>query len=215
MGKVAIALLLCLLTACAPTHTIDLLRPVVRIQTEGSQGSGFVVAPGKVVTVNHVIDGQEKITVEFFRYDDHGLAVPDRTLPVTSIEADPALDIAILTVPNAPDTRLPRVASASELQALKVFDSVTGVSCPFSMTPQPTQGHVNSVSVKGIIVLSAPCHPGGSGGPVYVLIDNEWVIAGAIKGVFSYMGQIVPTVSAMAPISRELLDKIDGQRQGS
>jgi S1-C subfamily serine protease len=88
-------------TSTAPAASSDaviaLARPsVVKVHGESesclkvSEGSGFVVAPNKVMTNAHVVAGAETFSVDS----------SDRTLEAQVISYDPRSDIAILDVPE-------------------------------------------------------------------------------------------------------------------
>ena len=82
-----------------PTRSSPRRRPsVVKVHGESescqkiTDGSGFVVAPNKVMTNAHVVAGAETFSV-----DDEG-----KTLEAQVISYDPQADIAILDVPGLP-----------------------------------------------------------------------------------------------------------------
>ena len=60
-----------------------------------TDGSGFVVAPNKVMTNAHVVAGAETFSVD----------VRDKTYDAQVISYDPQADIAILDVPDLPARR--------------------------------------------------------------------------------------------------------------
>lgn len=58
--------------------------------TFGKQGSGFLVAPGRLMTAAHVIDGTDGIVVD----------TPQGQLPAQVVVCDPVHDVAVLDVPD-------------------------------------------------------------------------------------------------------------------
>ena len=63
------------------------------------EGSGFVVAPNRVMSNAHVVAGSESVTVE----------VDGDTYDASVVSYDPNADISILDVPNLPAAPLPFV----------------------------------------------------------------------------------------------------------
>ncbi|GAB7108617.1 hypothetical protein JCM4814A_69310 [Streptomyces phaeofaciens JCM 4814] len=71
------------------------LRPerVAEIIAPGRRGSGYLVAPGTVLTAAHVVEGATDVTVRF-QADRPG----ERTLTATTAWAHAGIDVAVLTV---------------------------------------------------------------------------------------------------------------------
>ncbi len=155
-------------------------------------GSGFVVAPGYVVTNAHVIAGTTSISV-----------LPQsgsfRAVPVLF---DPRLDIALLYVP---DLKAPPLALATENPKRGTTGTALGhpgggplvvipgaVSATYDATGRDLYGD-QSVS-RGIVELRAAIQRGDSGGP-FVLPD------GTVGGVIFAQARTDPTVGyALSPI---------------
>ena len=131
---------------------------VVRIEGPTSSGSGFVVdAEGYILTNEHVINGQARLTVVF----DDGTRLSARL-----ISSDAARDIALLKVtPSRTLTVLPfatQVREGEEVVALGYPLNLGG-----SMTV--TKGIVSALrTVRGVarIQTDAAINPGNSGGPL-------------------------------------------------
>ena len=131
---------------------------VVRIEGPSSSGSGFVVdSDGYILTNEHVISGQSRLTVVF----DNGTRLTARV-----ISSDATRDIALLKVTaTSPLTVLPfatEVREGEEVVALGYPLNLGG-----SMTI--TKGIVSAFrTVRGVarIQTDAAINPGNSGGPL-------------------------------------------------
>jgi hypothetical protein len=153
-------------------------RSVVRVVGTacglGIEGSGWVIAPGEVVTNAHVVAGESDTTVE-----------PDGRqsgLPATVILFDPRNDLAILRVPglglpaldlaNDPAAGSPGVILGYPLDgAFDAQPARIGVTQDISTEDAYGRGPVTRrlTAIRGLI------RPGNSGGPV--LDDSGSVLA--------------------------------------
>ena len=131
---------------------------VVRIEGTTGSGSGFVVDPdGYILTNEHVINGQSRITVVF----DNGTRLAARV-----ISSDATRDIALLKVtPSGTLTALPFATSA------RVGEEVVALGHPLNLgaSMSVTDGIISAFrTIDGVssIQTSAPINPGNSGGPI-------------------------------------------------
>jgi S1-C subfamily serine protease len=145
----------------------------VKIVGEGcgqiQEGSGFVVAPGLVVTNAHVVAGIAHPTVE----DSAG--VHDTTV----VYFDPSFDLAVLrtnvTEPAlALDTQtVPRLTQGAVLgypEGGNFSDGPAGVMAEFQATGRDIYGQ--GLTVRDVYEIEAVVRPGNSGGPL-VLPNGE------------------------------------------
>ena len=144
----------------------------------GVAGSGWVAAPGVVVTNAHVIAGQDETVVQ--------LRAGGGTLRATAIAFDPRNDVAVLRVPGlgAPPLRFGREVKPTEPAAAEGYP----LNGPFSISPTRigTTSTVLAPDAYGkrlvrrkVIAFRGQVEPGNSGGP---LVD----VAGRVDGtVFS------------------------------
>ncbi len=131
---------------------------VVRIEGTTSSGSGFVVdADGYILTNEHVINAQSRLTVVF----DNGARLTARV-----IASDASRDIALLKVSAAGTlTVLPFATS------VRVGDEVIALGHPLNlgMSMSVTDGIISAfrtIDAVSYIQTSAPINPGNSGGPL-------------------------------------------------
>jgi len=123
-----------------------------------AQGSGFIVAPNRIVTNYHVIEGSSKVSVVF----DDGTTVSVDSLAAGSREKD----LAIL--PVATGTRLP-LKLGNELDA-KVGETVYAIGSPHGLSASLSNGLVSAFREEEgqfRIQVTGSISPGSSGGPLF------------------------------------------------
>ncbi|MAY87482.1 MAG: serine protease [Pseudooceanicola sp.] len=138
-----------------------------RPRKSSALGSGFVISEdGFVVTNNHVIDGADEITIEFFS---------GKELPAEVVGTDPNTDIALLKVET--DSPLPFVQFGDSDQAL-VGDWVIAMGNPLGQGFSVSAGIVSarnralSGTYDDYIQTDAAINRGNSGGPLFNM-DGE------------------------------------------
>ena len=184
----------------------DARQSVVRVFGDacglGVEGSGWVAAPGLVVTNAHVVAGESDIEVQVGGVG-HGL-------PAEAIWFDPHNDVAILRVPALGLTPLSAVGSAQPGTSVAIlgypldgaFDAEPGrVGQTETVNTQNAygEGHV----LRSITALRGRVRPGNSGGP---MIDGSGqVIAtvfAALTGTSRDGGFAVPNALVRADLRR-------------
>ncbi len=126
-------------------------------------GSGFVISPdGYVVTNNHVIEGADEITIEFFAGNE---------LPAEVVGTDPNTDIALLKVDSE---ELPHVEFGDSAgEGARVGDWVMAMGNPlgqgFSVSAGivSARGRALSGTYDDYIQTDAAINRGNSGGPLF------------------------------------------------
>ena len=133
-----------------------------RPRRSSALGSGFVVSEdGYIVTNNHVIEGADEITIEFFS---------GKELDATLVGTDPNTDIALLKVEA--DEPLPFVKFGNSDDA-KVGDWVMAMGNPLGQGFSVSAGIVSarnralSGSYDDYIQTDAAINRGNSGGPLF------------------------------------------------
>lgn len=153
----------------------QVLPGVVAIQTDRSEGSGFVIdSEGHVVTNQHVVEGVNDVEIAFASgFRAHG----------TVIGSDGDADIAVIKVDAPADQIYPLALGDSD--TLNVGEQVVAIGNPFGLSGTMTLGIVSGLgrtqtasvdpesggrfSTADIIQTDAAINPGNSGGPLFNL----------------------------------------------
>jgi S1-C subfamily serine protease len=141
------------------------------------EGSGFVYAPGRVMTNAHVVAGVESPVVYV---DGRG-----RGLRAQVVAFDPRLDVAVLRVP---DLELPALRFAADPAAPRTPAAVIGYpgDGPLTLTAARVRGTTSAIGqdvygegrvVREIYSLRAQVRPGNSGGP---LVAADGTVLGVV-----------------------------------
>lgn len=142
------------------------------------EGSGFVVAPDRVMTNAHVVAGSNSVQIY----------ASGNPLDATVISYDPAVDIAILSVPNLP----PPPLTFAQAEA-KTGESVVVLGYPgggnFTATPARIRELIKlsgpdiyrdpAPVTRDVYTIRASVEQGNSGGP---LIDLDGQVLGVVFG---------------------------------
>ncbi len=130
-------------------------------------GSGFVLnQDGYVVTNNHVVDGGDRIVLNFI----------DGTItPAEVVGVDPDSDLAVLQVKDIPKDRLHPVVLADS-STVTVGQMALAIGSPFQQRWTMTSGIISALdrsidglerySTGSVIQTDTPINPGNSGGPL-------------------------------------------------
>lgn len=142
------------------------------------EGSGFVIAPDRVMTNAHVVAGSNSVQIY----------ASGNPLDATVISYDPAVDIAILAVPNLP----PAPLTFAQAEA-KTGESVVVLGYPgggnFTATPARIRELIKlsgpdiyrdpAPVTRDVYTIRASVEQGNSGGP---LIDLDGQVLGVVFG---------------------------------
>jgi serine protease Do len=197
------------------TVSFDQLDTPVALET----GSGFVVAPGKVVTNRHVVQGAALADkVEIFVIPDRDAGGPSLKVSVSQTWTDG--DLALLDAPGLASPPIPvasvapgKDATVHALGYPGVTDEVRNLPLSEILKPQEvyvTPGSIalfSSVAPGGraidTIFHTAPINPGNSGGPLIdecgrVIGVNTWSASGQMSDdgqISTPQGQFIATRS--------------------
>jgi S1-C subfamily serine protease len=141
------------------------------------EGSGFVVAPNRVMSNAHVVAGSDSVTVE----------VDGQTYDASVVSYDPGADISILDVPNLPSPPL-----QFDMQEARTGTDAVVMGYPgggdFTATPGrireviqlngPDIYHTTTVT-REVYTIRGSVRQGNSGGP---LIDRDGRVLGVVFG---------------------------------
>ncbi len=168
-------------------------------QTQQGQatGSGFVIDKnGTILTNAHVIDGAQKVTVQF---EDQ------KIVDAQVIGKDLNSDLALLKV--SPDGLNLDPLALGESKGIQVGDPTIAIGNPFGLDRTLTTGVVsalqrriqapNGFAIDNVIQTDAPINPGNSGGP---LIDATGRVIGINSQIETGGGQGSVGIGFAVPI---------------
>jgi S1-C subfamily serine protease len=144
----------------------------------GLEGTGFVVAPQRVMTNAHVVAGTDEVSVE----------VGTRELRARVVHFDPRTDVAVLSVPGL----TARPLLVAEQDAVSGQDSIVlgyPLDGPYTASASRIRDRISlngpdiydsrSPVTRDVFTLRALVRSGNSGGP---LIDTEGQVIGVVFG---------------------------------
>jgi S1-C subfamily serine protease len=153
------------------------IRGRARSCSRALEGSGFVVAPQRVITNAHVVAGTDRVQVE----------TVDGILDAAVVSYDPEVDIAILKVPalRAPVLQLAAKPATSGLSGLVLGYPLDG---PYTASSARVRERIHlrgpdiynaSTVVRDVYTVRAVVRSGNSGGP---LLDGSGQVLGLVFG---------------------------------
>jgi serine protease Do len=159
---------------------------VVKIESPGGQGSGFLTTDdGFLVTNFHVVEGETEVAVTLYLRGENGFDL--RTVRDCKVVAiSPELDLALVKMEPPAGVKL-RPVFVGDSEAVKVGDSVYAIGTPIGLDRTVSAGIVSVTNrvLRGHthFQITTPINPGNSGGPLFDL-------RGQVVGVNSagYMG---------------------------
>lgn len=171
---------------------------VVRIDTVScgadGVGTGFLLSPTVVATVNHVVDQAAVISLE----------VGGQRTTGTVIGSDPTRDLALVQTAAPMPGHQFTLASATPPVGTRVAAIGFPLGQPITLTQGGISGLDRSIPIdgttrSGLIETDTPLNPGNSGGP---LIDPTGHVVGLVDAQLSQANGIAYAVpaSAAAPI---------------
>jgi serine protease Do len=157
-------------------------------------GSGFIVdRTGYILTNYHVVEGADRITVTL---------ADGRAFRGTVVGSDPAIDVALVHIPNVSDLPVAPLGNSDELRA---GEWVCAIGNPLGYVHSVTVGVVSFIgrklfdqSLDDYIQTDAAINFGNSGGP---LINSRGEVVGinsAISSRASSIGFALPINQAVA-----------------
>lgn len=161
----------------------------------GGQGSGVIIdGEGHILTNDHVVSGAKDDTVRVILSDG-------RVYDATITGLDPATDLAVVTIVDAPDDLAPAVMSGGD--PVDVGEPVMAVGNPLGLSNTVTTGIVSAldrpvstatttddtVVVTNAIQIDAAINPGNSGGPLFDATGEVIGITSSIASLSAGGGQ--------------------------
>ncbi|HEY1598290.1 MAG TPA: trypsin-like peptidase domain-containing protein [Pirellulales bacterium] len=185
----------------APADVPELVKrcgdAVVMVKTAVGQGSGFVIsAKGHLITNYHVVEGETKISVTYFKLTSQGYEKHELK-KVRILALQPLRDIALLQLDVGELAgEMPVPVLIDDRDDLRVGDVVFAIGNPLGLERTVTQGIVSSTSRTighlRLIQTDAAINPGNSGGPLFNLRGEVVGIACAGATMFDGLAFGIP-----------------------
>ena len=175
---------------------------VALVQTPTGLGSGFVIhADGYVVTNDHVIAGEHRISVTIFREGERELSkvtYDNVRIVATSTE----LDLALLKIEPETEETFRSVTLAAGAGRVREGQTVFAIGSPLGLDRTVSEGIISVANrvIGGRLYLqtTTQINPGNSGGPLFNLsgevvgVNNMKIAAVGAEGLgFSISSRVV------------------------
>ncbi|MEO0509862.1 MAG: trypsin-like peptidase domain-containing protein [Verrucomicrobiota bacterium] len=166
---------------------------VALIQTPTGLGSGFVInEDGYIVTNNHVIAGEHRISVTIFKEGERELR-KDNYDNVRIVATSAELDLALLKIDEAVGEPLKIVSIAGADEGLREGQTVFAIGSPLGLDRTVSEGIISVANrvISGRLYLqtTTQINPGNSGGPLFNLkgevvgVNNMKIAAVGAEGL--------------------------------
>jgi len=136
-------------------------------------GSGFVIAPGYILTSLHGLDEAKTLTLQFEK---------GARYPATIFSVSAERDLALLSFPFK---KAPYLEFSKE-ENIAIGTPISTVGCPFGLHHSMTRGIVSAeeriIRNRPVFQTDMAINPGNSGGPV---MDQKGAVVGVVLGVLS------------------------------
>jgi serine protease Do len=170
---------------------------VVMIRTPSGLGSGFIISPdGYVVTNDHVIQGDTKITVVVFEKGADGTLAKRIIEKVKIVAMNAYWDLALLKMEGVEN--LP-IAYLGDSDDVRVGQSCYAIGNPHGLERTVSEGIVSTlnrvVGGETHIQTTTPINPGNSGGPLFNL-------KGEVIGVVDLKATAAEGLNFAIPVTR-------------
>ena len=144
---------------------------VVMVTTPSGLGSGFIISPdGYVITNDHVIQNETKITVVLFEKAKDGGFERRKVKKVKIVAINAYLDLALLKLEGEKDLPIVYLGNSP---ALKVGEALYTIGNPHGLERSVSEGIVSTKNrpFEGLtyIQTTTAINPGNSGGPLFNL----------------------------------------------
>lgn len=190
-------------SACVPVANDYGAGSSVLIKLDDSHGSGVVIAPGRVLTAGHVVDGADTVKV----------TLPNGHTQIAHVLWHPApgRDVALLSL----DTEGTRPAEI-DCRPTHIGETVQAYGFPLKATHVATWGRVASNDAytygeanAGSVVLDLVLVPGNSGGGIFNAEGRLVGIADAVLAVPTGFASLITGLSIMigSPAICEMLGR--------
>lgn len=175
---------------------------VTLVQTPVGLGSGFMIhSDGYVVTNNHVIAGEHRISVTVFKQNEGELRRENYdNVRIVANSAD--LDLALLKIESEPERAFKVVPLAAADDNVREGQTVFAVGSPLGLDRTVSEGIISVANrvIEGRLYLqtTTQINPGNSGGPLFnmkgevVGVNNMKIAAVGAEGLgFSISSRVL------------------------
>jgi serine protease Do len=175
---------------------------VALVQTPTGLGSGFVIhQDGYVVTNNHVIAGEHRISITVFKEGEREL-VKETYENVRIVATSAELDLALLKIESEDADPFKIVTLAAADQGLREGQTVFAIGSPLGLDRTVSEGIISVANrvIGGRLYLqtTTQINPGNSGGPLFNLrgevvgVNNMKIAAIGAEGLgFSISSRVL------------------------
>ncbi len=144
---------------------------VVMVSTPGGLGSGFLITPeGHIITNDHVVQGETRITVTLFEKQPTGGFSKRKIEEVKILASNAYVDLALLKIDGLKDLPVAYLGTGDQV---KVGQAVFAIGNPLGLERTVSEGIVSTLArpFEGLVYLqtTTPINPGNSGGPLFNL----------------------------------------------
>ncbi|MDQ8193458.1 trypsin-like peptidase domain-containing protein [Coraliomargarita sp. SDUM461004] len=173
---------------------VDVLGEAVGlVQTPTGLGSGFVIhEAGYVVTNDHVIAGEHRISITIFKQGQHELTKQTYD-NVRIVATSSELDLALLKIEVEPSESFVSVPLAAVDEGLREGQTVFAIGSPLGLDRTVSEGIISVANrvINGRLYLqtTTQINPGNSGGPLFNLqgevvgVNNMKIAAVGAEGL--------------------------------
>ncbi|MGB0415712.1 MAG: S1C family serine protease, partial [Coraliomargarita sp.] len=182
---------------------VDVLgEAVALVQTPTGLGSGFMVhEDGYIVTNDHVIAGEHRISVTIFEQGEHELSrVSYENVRIVATSAE--LDLALLKITTDEPMSFRTVPIAAVDDGLSEGQTVFAIGSPLGLDRTVSEGIISVANrvINGRLYLqtTTQINPGNSGGPLFNLkgevvgVNNMKIAAIGAEGLgFSISSRVL------------------------
>ena len=145
-------------------------------------GSGVLISSdGKILTAAHVVDGEERLVVEFAN---------DEWVPAKVVSSSPIADVALLQCDRVPKGAIP--AKLGDSDKSDTGDDIFIVGAPYGLSytltvgrisaRRPDQSRTGLMSTVEFLQTDATVNPGNSGSPVFNKAEE---VIGIVSSIIS------------------------------
>jgi S1-C subfamily serine protease len=149
-------------------------------------GSGVLISSdGKILTAAHVVDGEERLLVEFAN---------DEWVPAKVISSSATADVALLQCDRVPKDATP--AKLGDSDKAETGDDIFIVGAPYGLSYTLTVGRISArrpdqsrsgiMSSVEFLQTDATVNPGNSGSPVF---NKQEEVIGIVSSILSESGE--------------------------